>query len=377
MVLEASDLTPVGTLTVRDIDPSQIHLANDGAGGTDITLACFAPETRIATPSGPIQIQHLRPGDLILTASGETQPVTWIGHRTLDLTRHADPATAQPIRLRRDAFGPEKPNNDLRLSPDHALLIDNILIPARLLLNNATITQETTCTHITYFHLELPRHDILLAENLPAESYLDTGSRGIFENAPKPLILRPDLTAQQRRETESCAPAVAAPDRVQPIWQRLRDRAAQLGHTCNQHATTIDPNIRIETAGRTLAPAYRHKNRYSFILPPGATSVQLLSRSAKPNETKPWLEDRRTLGLMISRITLQSGCHTRLIALDNPRLTNGWHAPERDHASLWRWTNGRPEIPIPSGAITLEIVVAGPILYALSETGSDRVAVAA
>jgi hypothetical protein len=31
-----------------------------------------------------------------------------------------------------------------------------------------------------YVHVELDRHDILLAEGLPAESYLDTGNRAAF-----------------------------------------------------------------------------------------------------------------------------------------------------------------------------------------------------
>ncbi len=29
----------------------------------------------------------------------------------------------------------------------------------------------------SYYHVELPHHDVLLAQGLPAESYLDTGNR--------------------------------------------------------------------------------------------------------------------------------------------------------------------------------------------------------
>ncbi len=35
---------------------------------------------------------------------------------------------------------------------------------------------------MTYCHIELDRHDIALAEGLPAESYLDTGNRNAFAN---------------------------------------------------------------------------------------------------------------------------------------------------------------------------------------------------
>ena len=80
------------------------------------------------------------------------------------------------------------PNRELRVSPDHAIAIDNRLIPARLLMNGATIMRDEHVTAVTYFHIETDQHSILLAENAPAESYLDTGNRGIFENGGAPLI---------------------------------------------------------------------------------------------------------------------------------------------------------------------------------------------
>ncbi len=58
-----------------------------------------------------------------------------------------------------------------------------MLIPARLLVNGASIVQETGFDTVTYFHVELAEHAILLAEALEAESYLDTGNRAMFENA--------------------------------------------------------------------------------------------------------------------------------------------------------------------------------------------------
>jgi hypothetical protein len=36
---------------------------------------------------------------------------------------------------------------------------------------------------VTYWHVELERHDILLADGMPAESYLDTGNRAAFADA--------------------------------------------------------------------------------------------------------------------------------------------------------------------------------------------------
>jgi hypothetical protein len=42
---------------------------------------------------------------------------------------------------------------------------------------------------VTYYHVELATHDVILADGLPCESYLDTGNRAAFEGgeAPSPL----------------------------------------------------------------------------------------------------------------------------------------------------------------------------------------------
>ena len=170
---------------------------------------CFAAGTGIATPYGDVAVEALRVGDIVLTHGGATRPIRWIGERRLDLTHHSVPERAQPVRILADAFATGVPRHDLRLSPDHAVLLDGMLIPVRLLINGASIVREVDCRTVTYFHIELDAHDVLLAEGLPAESYLDTGNRGFFDDGITPLLLYPDVTGQARREAESCAPFAA------------------------------------------------------------------------------------------------------------------------------------------------------------------------
>jgi hypothetical protein len=106
--------------------------------------------------------------------------VRWLGHRRVDCRRHPRPGDAWPIRVRAGAFGENLPHRDLSLSPDHAVFVaPGLLVPVRYLINDATIVQEPVDA-ITYWHVELPTHDVLLAEGLPVESYLDTGNRGAF-----------------------------------------------------------------------------------------------------------------------------------------------------------------------------------------------------
>ncbi|MCJ2033300.1 Hint domain-containing protein, partial [Methylobacterium sp. J-068] len=132
-----------------------------------------------------VPVEVLAVGDLAVTASGAHRPVRWIGHRRLDCTRQAVPSSVMPVRVAAHAFGENRPARDLLVSPAHAICVDlmgEVLIPAIRLVNGTTIAQ-VPVEHVTYWHVELDSHDILLAENLPAESYLECGNRRFFANA--------------------------------------------------------------------------------------------------------------------------------------------------------------------------------------------------
>jgi hypothetical protein len=108
----------------------------------------------------------LRPGDHVITlADGlpRSAPIIWIGHRVVDLMAHPDPRAVVPIQIRRDAFGGNVPYRDLLISPGHAIFCDGLLIPAKLLVNGATIFPEPEWRRVSYFHVELDRHGVLLA----------------------------------------------------------------------------------------------------------------------------------------------------------------------------------------------------------------------
>src|SRR5260370_23516332 len=109
-------------------------------------------------------------------------------------------------RVSRSAFGRGQPKRDLLLSPDHGVWCDGVLIPGRYLLNGVTVTQETV-EAVTYWHVELAEHGVLLAEGLPCESYLDTGNRSAFADCGPSTRLHPDL-ARQVWDAEACAELV-------------------------------------------------------------------------------------------------------------------------------------------------------------------------
>lgn len=203
-----------GTLTLAtagDHSHQAFITQPDPVSGTDvIVMACFAAGTRISTTRGEVAVEAISIGDLarVVGQSVAALPVIWLGHRTVDCTRHPNPVNVWPVRIAADAFGPGRPCRELWLSPDHALYFGEVLIPVKYLINDTTIAQIPR-DEVTYYHVELPRHSVLLAEALPAESYLDIGDRSSFTNGGGLISLYPDF-ASRRWEAEACAPLVVS-----------------------------------------------------------------------------------------------------------------------------------------------------------------------
>jgi T5SS/PEP-CTERM-associated repeat protein/uncharacterized repeat protein (TIGR03803 family) len=178
----------VFTLTLSGVHQQSDFSVVDG----DVAVACFASGTRIATAHGDIRVEDLAIGDTVQTRFSGLARIKWIGHRRIDCRRHPNPRRVWPVRVRAGAFGDGAPCRDLFLSPDHAVFVDDVLIPIRYLTNGSTIVQQPRDA-VTYFHIELERHDVIFAEGLACESYLDTGNRSNFEG-DTPVALHPDVS---------------------------------------------------------------------------------------------------------------------------------------------------------------------------------------
>ena len=366
--LRIANISVTDAVTLQGIAPGTTFLtSDDGNGGTNVTIACFVEGTRIATPNGEMAVEHLRAGELVLTAGGVARPVRWIGVRHIDLARHPNPRLAQPIRFRAGAIADWVPERDLLVSPDHAMLIDGMLIQARLLVNGASVQRDKDRTDVRYFHVELDQHHVLLAEGAAAESYLDTGNRGLFENENAPLVLHPDLAGDDtdRREACSCAPFATDAARVEPIWRQLAARAglAEIAVA----TTTHDADLKVVADGREIRPALFQDGRHVFVLPPGVSDARLVSRAAVPCELAPWFEERRRLGVMVRGIVVRDELGRRDIAMDHPMLTGGWWHPERSGSLLARWTDGEARLPRVDGPAILEVDVCATGQYAAGD----------
>jgi hypothetical protein len=311
----------------------------DAFGGTLLTeVSCYAAGTAIATPSGEVAVEALRPGHIVRTATGRLAPVAWVGRMAIDLARHPAPQHAAPVRIAADAFAPGLPRRDLLLSPDHALMIAGALIPARKLVNGATISQDLDAESVTYVHVELDRHDLLLAEGLPAESYLDTGNRGQFTGGDAPheaprFDLDPEAAVLKIFAERGCAPLLLRGEELQSAHARLLARARALGWRL-----AATPALAVEGDCGGLTMAHDGPDRVHVTLPEGTRTVRLQSRHFVPEMLHPDCGDGRRLGVAVG------------VALDGKPLAErafarGWHAP--DASADWRWTDGDATLVLP------------------------------
>ena len=118
-----------------------------------------------------------------MTASGSMKVIRWMGHRSYAGRFLLGRPRLLPILFRAGALGGGLPRRDLRVSPEHAMYLDDVLVSARSLVNGTSIVQDRNCRRVDYFHLELDEHDIILAEGAFSETFVDDDSRGLFHNA--------------------------------------------------------------------------------------------------------------------------------------------------------------------------------------------------
>ncbi len=291
-----------GTITIEDntgavIDSftikaasgaSNIQIVSDSNGGTFITrggqLPCFVRGTRLLTPEGYRPIEAFCPGDPVITWDGRPRAIRWIGHRTMDLFGDTPD---HPIRFAAGAISPGIPARPVKLSPLHAVFLDGVLVPALHLVNGATITWQRTGP-VTYFHIELERHDIVFADGMPVETFLENGNRAhLYEER-----------GARAHCTIPCAALITAGQKLAKIRRTLHDIALGAGYTL-----TYDPALRGIAARTSLLPKItkKHRHRFArFALPKDAETLALAARFASPADTDPDSEDRRQLAICLA-----------------------------------------------------------------------------
>lgn len=171
----------------------------------DQFVPCFTPGAVIATPRGEIPIEALKVGDRVFTRDHGIQDIAWIGGRELSAKEMAETPNFQPVMVRAGSLGPNLPDTDLLLSPNHQLLIagrqnelyfdeNEVLAAAKHLTHLDGVEQVEAKSGIEYIHMMFAQHEIVLSNGAWTESF-----------QPGDYSLR-GVGAAQRREIEYLFP---------------------------------------------------------------------------------------------------------------------------------------------------------------------------
>ena len=168
---------------------------------TTTTVVCYAKGSKILTPNGNIPIEDLKAGDNVVSRGqikGVTcnirdpmiKPILWISKFTLANLSNL----SRPICIQKNALGENTPFEDLYVSPDHRILLGNLAVTAKELVNGKTIIQTFDMNTVTYYHLELDHHSVVIANGVLAETYVDRKTRQVFEPSARFVPPEPPIT---------------------------------------------------------------------------------------------------------------------------------------------------------------------------------------
>lgn len=144
---------------------------------------CYAKGTLILTKHGYVPIEKIRAGHKVVTQGKiknhtlqskiKVEPVVWISKFK---------STINPICIQKNALGKNHPFQDLYVSPDHSMLINNKMIRAKYLVNSVSIYQ-IDYEEVVYYHLECEHHSAIVANGVLSETYVDLDNRHLFEDS--------------------------------------------------------------------------------------------------------------------------------------------------------------------------------------------------
>ncbi|MEY8840517.1 Hint domain-containing protein [Cribrihabitans sp. XS_ASV171] len=145
-------------------------------------LICVTRGTQIETTRGQVAVEDLAVGDLVVTLDGAPEPVRWIGARRLSAAELLVDPSKRPIRFEVGALGPGRPVRPLSVSQQHRMYLedwraqllfgeDQVLLPAKSLVNDSTIRRDDTTSDVEYFHILFDTHQIIFTDGAPTESF--------------------------------------------------------------------------------------------------------------------------------------------------------------------------------------------------------------
>lgn len=345
---------------------------------------CFLAGTEISVNGATRKVEDLAVGDridVLVNGKTEQKTVTWVGKSTsvaapflpLDMAGY-------PVRIVKDALAEGVPFKDMLITPEHCLYLNGCFVPARMLVNGQSIFYDQSFTSYDYYHVETEDHAIITADGVLTESYLDTGNRRSFRQ-------NGDVVAMPRTRNltwdDAAAPLNVSRAFVEPLFQQFCARAQGMGLPLRTEAPVVthESNLYLIAGnGRVIRPLRTEKNHTLFMIPAGIETVYIHSNTSRRNEAiGPFVDDRRTLGVLVGNASICHGNTTRTLTsyLHDEDLA-GWNNVE---FYPMRWTAGNACLPLGHrepgtvALLALQILEAGP--YIVSNVEPEETALRA
>jgi hypothetical protein len=153
-----------------------------GIGNLAFDPICFVQGTRILSKRGDILVENLKVGDEVMTRDSGYKKIQWIGSQRFAPQTLNSKTNLVPVCIKKDAFGVGVPESDLRVSQQHRILIrdwrtrvlfdeEEMLAPAKGLLNDGSITLDLSMAEVVYFHILFDEHEVIFSNGLATESF--------------------------------------------------------------------------------------------------------------------------------------------------------------------------------------------------------------
>ena len=221
--IDTLDLTGSGPLRViydpNDAEAGRVEFLDNNGNVTRRTefseienvIVCFTPGTAIATPKGEAAVETLQVGDKVFTRDNGIQEIRWIGARKVAPDELRDSPAFRPVLVRAGSLGPNLPEVDLLVSPNHRLLMSGaraslhfgeteVLAAAKHLTSVEGIDRVDFKGNLTYIHMMFDNHEVVLSNGAWTESFQpgDYTLKGVgAAQRNEILALFPELNQQE------------------------------------------------------------------------------------------------------------------------------------------------------------------------------------
>lgn len=147
-----------------------------GSGGTP----CFTEGAQILCENGRrVSVEDLRPGDKVMTKDNGPQELRSVLSTVVDRDTLQQFPQRLPVRIKAGTFGN---HDDCLVSAQHRFLIastsaelmfgeNEVLVPAKHLIDGDSVRVEANVESITYYHLVFNQHELVNSDGLWSEAY--------------------------------------------------------------------------------------------------------------------------------------------------------------------------------------------------------------